>query len=114
MNYKDLEIWKRSMVLTKEVYTISKKLPTSEKYGLISQMQRASSSIPTNIAEGSGRNTKKEYIRYINIANGSLYELETQLLLTEDLGYYKTSLLLKEQVLPLRKMIYRFRQSLER
>ena len=113
MNYKDLEIWKRGIALTRQTYAITKLLPDTEKYGLVTQMQRSASSVPSNIAEGSGRNSTKEYIRFINIATGSLYELETHLILVEELGYADTDSILKNEVLPLRKMLYRFRQSLE-
>jgi four helix bundle protein len=84
--YKELEIWKRGMDLTTMVYSVSSKLPDEEKYGLLSQMRRSAISIPSNIAEGSARNSIKEFIQFLYITLGSLAELETQLLICERLG----------------------------
>lgn len=84
-SYRDLEVWRKSMLLVEEVYLIARKLPKSEMFGLISQMQRAAVAIPSNIAEGSKRGHKLEYIQFLNIAHGSAAELETQLLLTAKL-----------------------------
>lgn len=84
-NFRELSSWKVSFDLVKEVYLISSKLPNDEKFGLKSQIQRCSVSIPSNIAEGSGRTTDKEFIYFLNIAISSAYELETQLLLCSDL-----------------------------
>jgi four helix bundle protein len=84
--YKELEIWKRGMDLTTIVYSVSSKLPDEEKYGLLSQMRRSAISIPSNIAEGSARNSIKEFIQFLYITLGSLAELETQLLICERLG----------------------------
>ena len=78
MTHKDLEVWKKSMDLVVDVYKLMKQLPESEKYGLISQIKRSSISIPSNIAEGAGRASTKEFIRFLDIATGSLSELETQ------------------------------------
>lgn len=78
-SYKDLTVWQKSMDLVKEIYKITKELPRSEIYGLSSQMQRAAVAIPSNIAEGSKRNHKLEYIQFLSIANGSAAELETQI-----------------------------------
>lgn len=80
-NYKDLKVWEKGMQLVEIVYFLSKKLPYDEKFGLISQIKRCSISIPSNIAEGAGRNSKKEFIHFLSIANGSTTELETQLIL---------------------------------
>ncbi len=86
-DYKDLIVWQKSRLLVKEVYTLIRQLPREEQYALTSQIQRAAVSIPSNIAEGYGRNYRTEYIRFLNIARGSCYELETQLILCLDLGY---------------------------
>ena len=75
MTHKDLEVWKKSMDLVEDVYKLMKQLPESEKYGLISQIKRSSISIPSNIAEGAGRASTKEFIRYLDVATGSLSEL---------------------------------------
>ncbi len=78
-NYQKLEAWKESMLLVKEVYLATKKFPKEELYGLTSQAKRAAVSIPSNIAEGMGRQYKKDTIQFLHIARGSVYELETLL-----------------------------------
>lgn len=88
-SYRDLEVWKRSMDLVTSCYALSDGLPSSETYGLRSQIRRAAVSIPANIAEGHGRDHLKDYLRHLSIANGSLKELETHLLITARLGYSK-------------------------
>lgn len=99
-SYKDLIVWQKSYELVKVVYGISEKLPEKEAYGLRSQMQRSAVSIPSNIAEGFGRRTPKDFKQFLYIAFGSVAELETQLLLCKDL--YKVeniqALLLLEEV----------------
>lgn len=85
--YRELEVWQRSMDLVVEVYKLSAALPVSEKYGLISQMQRCAVSIPANIAEGYGRTHRGDYLRFLSIAKGSLAELETYLVILERLGF---------------------------
>ncbi|VXC20184.1 four helix bundle protein [Maribacter litoralis] len=85
--YKELKIWEKSMILVEEVYQLMRKLPSDEKFGLISQIKRSSISIPSNIAEGAGRNSKKEFAHFLNIANGSTTELETQLILFVNLKF---------------------------
>jgi four helix bundle protein len=84
-NYRDLIVWQKSMDLTVDIYKLAKSLPESEKYGLRSQMQRAASSIPMNIAEGYGRRKRGEYLQHLSYARGSLAELETQLILVSRL-----------------------------
>jgi len=78
-NYQKLDVWKTSMILVKEVYNVTKNFPKEELYGLTSQAKRASVSIPSNIAEGMGRQYKKDTIHFLHIARGSIYELETLL-----------------------------------
>ena len=85
MDFKDLIVWQKSMILVKLVYEISSELPKSEQYGLVSQLRRASISIPANIAEGRKRRSKLDFIQFLRIANGSAAELETLLILVEDL-----------------------------
>lgn len=84
-DFRSLIVWQKSMVLTKEIYTFSAQLPEEEKFGLISQIRRCAVSIPSNIAEGSKRNTDKDYKQFIKIASGSAAELETQLQLVKDI-----------------------------
>lgn len=99
-SYKDLKVWQRSIELVKEVYKISSELPKSELYGLTSQMRRAAVSIPSNIAEGYKRRNLGEYIQFLSIADASAAELETQLILTNELyqniNITKTRALLEE------------------
>jgi four helix bundle protein len=78
-SYKKLEVWTSSMEIVKEIYSLTKTYPVEEKYGLISQTNRAAVSIPSNIAEGMGRNYKKDTIQFLHISRGSAYELETLL-----------------------------------
>lgn len=84
--HKKLRVWQESMLLLKMIYDLTRLLPDDEKYGLISQMRRAAVSVPSNIAEGSARQTKKESIQFYMIARGSLSELDTQIDLCRELG----------------------------
>ena len=84
-NFRDLGIWKDSFAIVKDVYDLCIQLPSEEKYGLKSQIQRYAISIPSNIAEGSGRTSDKEFLHFLNIAISSSYELETQLLLCNEI-----------------------------
>ena len=92
-SYRDLKVWNRAMDLVIMCYQLTPKLPKTEVYGLTSQIQRAAVSIPANIAEGKGRNNLGEYIYHLSIANGSLKELETHLLIIERLSYLESSAL---------------------
>lgn len=85
--YRDLVVWQKSMQLVTQIYLITKHLPKEEVYGLVSQIRRCCISIPSNIAEGYGRNSKNDYIRFLQIASGSLYELQTQLEICLNLNY---------------------------
>jgi len=87
VSYKDLIVWKKSMQLVLEVYKLTKKYPDIERYVLISQTRRCSISIPSNIAEGSRRGTRKNYRNFLLNAFGSGAELETQILIAKKLGY---------------------------
>lgn len=84
-NYKDLIVWKRSMELVREIYSLTERFPPDERFGLCSQMQRAAVAIPSNIAEGYLRGHRKEYIQFLLIALGSAAELETQILICQSL-----------------------------
>jgi len=86
-NFRELKIWQKSRELVKHIYLITKSFPQKELFGLTSQIRRASTSIPSNVAEGCGRQTDKELIRFLDIANGSAFELETLLLIASDLNY---------------------------
>ncbi len=113
--HEDLKIWNKAMDLVESVYILMKELPDDEKFGLISQIKRCSVSIPSNIAEGAGRNSKNEFRHFLSIANGSTTELETQLLLIERLNFVGN-----ERVKPLlnvcgelRRMNYSLQKSLK-
>ena len=85
--YKELDVWKKARAFVKEIYVITKDFPNEEKYGLMSQMRRCAVSIPSNIAEGYGRQFKKETVQFLHISRGSLYELETQMYIAYDLSF---------------------------
>lgn len=87
MHHRNLEAWKESINFVTEIYTLTKKFPKEELWGLTSQIRRASISIPSNIAEGCGRSTPKETVRFMDIALGSIAEVETQLIIAQNLGY---------------------------
>jgi len=89
ITHKDLDIWKEGIELVEEVYKATAEFPKEEIYGLTNQMRRASVSIPSNISEGAARGGKKEFIKFLYIALGSLAELETQTIISEKLGYLK-------------------------
>jgi four helix bundle protein len=112
-NYKELKVWQESMNLAKDIFTLTKSFPTEEKYGLISQMNRCSISIPSNIAEGAGRNSEKEFNQFLGIALGSAFELETQLLLSNDFNYInkEQSELLTQKVCKIQKMLNDLKKS---
>ena len=105
--YNDLEIWKKGVDFVVKVYDITKSFPKDEIYGITNQMRRAAVSIPSNIAEGSGRNSNKEFVHFLYISYGSCLELETQILISERLGLLgkdkKDAMLVN--ILELRKMI---------
>ena len=86
-SYRDLEVWKKSVQLVTEIYSITTHFPKEEIYGLTNQIKRCAVSVPSNIAEGRGKRGTREFIRYLNIAYGSLAELETQLIISCNLGF---------------------------
>jgi len=110
-SYKDLVVWKKAMELVVRIYELTEKFPSSELYGLTSQMRRAAISIPSNIAEGRRRGSKKEFLRFLLNAYGSGAELETQLEIakrlpkTKNLDYTKVCSLLEEIMKMLNRMI---------
>jgi len=106
-NHKDLEVWKVSMDFVIEIYQGTKTFPQSELYGLTSQIRRAAVSVPSNIAEGSSRKTTKEFIQFLYIAQGSLSEIETQLLISERLQYLKDPTVQYEKIKYIRTLLSR-------
>jgi four helix bundle protein len=86
-SYRELVAWKKAMQLAKSVYTVTRTWPKDEVYGLTNQIRRAAVSVPSNIAEGQGRFSTKEFMHFLSVAHGSLLEVETQALLAQDLSY---------------------------
>jgi four helix bundle protein len=86
-SYRDLLVWQKGMSLAKVIYKLTATFPAEEKFGLVSQMRRAAVSVPSNLAEGQARNTTGEFVQFISYAEGSLAELDTQLILSVDLGF---------------------------
>ncbi|MCW3805177.1 four helix bundle protein [Plebeiibacterium marinum] len=107
-NFKELKVWQKSRMLVKTIYQITNIFPKEESFGLISQMRRAVVSIPSNIAEGAGRGTDKDFGRFLDIAYGSSFELETQLLLCVDLEYISENVLneTEPQIKEIQRMLY--------
>ena len=115
MKGQNLDVFKKSHDLVLRIYQETKKFPGEEKYGLISQMRRAASSIPMNLIEGSGRKSKKEFLHFLSICSGSCEEVKYQLLLSKDLGYINEdfySNLLDEYTI-VSKMLYKLSKSIE-
>lgn len=112
--YKDLKVWQKSIELVVEVYKATAEYPKDERFGLISQTQRSAVSIPSNIAEGAGRNHDKEFVQFLAISNGSSYELETQILVAERLGFMpkEASETICERLDEIQKMNYNLQRSL--
>lgn len=106
-DYKKLKVWKKAHALVLAIYRITVQFPEAERFGLISQMRRSASSIPTNIAEGCGRDTNADFARFLHISMGSINELEYQLLLSRDLGFIESShhLQMEQQVIETKKML---------
>jgi len=92
----DLRVWQDSMALVRRVYEFSKQFPADERFGLTAQIRRCAVSIPSNIAEGAARSSRKEFAHYLMIARGSLSELDTQLRIAHDLGFADASALIRE------------------
>jgi len=113
-NFKELKIWQRGITLCIEVYKLTDKFPDEERFNLISQLKRAGVSVPSNIAEGSGRNHNKEFNQFLGIARGSLFELQTQLIISEHLKFISSeeSENHQKEIEALIKMINSFQTSL--
>lgn len=114
-NFKELNVWKESKAFSVKMYKITKTFPSSELYGLTSQLNRATISIPSNIAEGSGRETNKDFSRFINIALGSSFEVETQLIIAFELEFINKSDfdILIEQLNRIQKMLHSFNKYIK-
>lgn len=114
LDYKELIIWQKSMDLVSEVYKLVKKLPREENYALSDQIRRSAVSIPSNIAEGNSRDSTREYNYFLSVARGSIAELETQLFLTERIGYLESDDLKNafDLITEIRKMLTKIKQNL--
>ncbi len=109
-NYQELSIWQKAIDLVKDIYILAKQFPNEEKFGLISQMTRVAVSIPANIAEGSSRNSDRDYARFIQIALGSAFEVQTYLIIAKKLklasgeGIQAIANIMEEEI----KMLHKF------
>lgn len=114
-DYKDLQVWQRSIDFVVEIYALVKLFPTEEKYALGDQMRRAAVSIPSNIAEGMERSAVKEKLHFLSIAIGSLAEIETQLIICNKLGFINQAELTHglDGVVAIQKMLYKLSASLK-
>jgi four helix bundle protein len=113
-NYKQLKVWNKSIDLVVDIYEATSEFPKEEKYGLISQMRRSAVSIPSNIAEGAGRNSDKEFCHFLAISHGSSNELETQVIVSKRLGLIDNLLCdgLCEKINEVQKMSYNLQTKL--
>ncbi len=102
--HHDLEVWKRSIRYVTTIYQLTESFPSVEKFGLTSQIRRSAVSIPSNIAEGAARQSSKEFIRFLYISMGSLSELETQIIICENLNYLTNTDNLQNSIVDLKKM----------
>jgi len=115
-SHKNLDVWKKSMDLVTQVYSLTKTFPKEELYGLSSQMRRAAISIPSNLAEGRSKRTTRDYIRVANMSYGSASELETQLIIAKNLGFAAEDQLnaVINELTEIGKMLYGLVTSLEK
>ena len=116
LSYRDLDVWKRSMDLVVDVHELTRAFPTSERYGLTSQLRRAAVSVAANIAEGNGRMHRKEYAHHVSIARGSILELITCLEIAQRLGYLSAALVVpaQQQADTISRMLLMLLRALER
>ena len=114
-NFEKLKIWQKAMDIAVEVYEVSSLLPNDEKFNLIHQIKKCAVSIPSNIAEGSGRNSDKEFVQFLGIANGSTFELITQLILAKRLNLVSEELIQPtiNQLVEVSNMNFSFQKSLK-
>lgn len=113
-NIKELKIWQKSIDLGIRVYEVSAKFPADERFGLVSQTRRCAVSVPSNVSEGAGRNTKGEFKQFLGIANGSFYELQTQLIIAARLGFMNEldTVELMDKIDELQKMNFKLQKAL--
>ncbi|MDD5184482.1 MAG: four helix bundle protein [Paludibacter sp.] len=113
-NFKKLSVWIKSVDFVTEIYKVTNTFPSNERFGLVSQLQRAAVSVPTNISEGSAKSSNKDFARFLEISLGSTFELETELLVSLNLSYIEQGQynLLQEKLAELQKMIIGFKDKL--
>lgn len=113
-NFKNLNIWKLAIEVTNDIYILTDYFPKNEEFGLKSQLRRCSVSIPSNIAEGSSRSSNKDFNRFLEISLGSLYELQTQIIISYNRNYFELSKLeiIENKITELQKMISGFQKKL--
>ena len=112
-SHNDLKVYQEAMDLVIEIYSITNNFPDSERFGLISQIRRCSISIPSNIAEGAARESKKEFKRFLYISLGSASELETQIEISKRLNFIDDSKIIKEKIYFIKRMLIRLIQTLK-
>ena len=112
--YQQLIVWQKAMLLVNHIYQCTQHFPDNEKFGLTSQLRRAAVSVPSNIAEGSGRGSDKDFCRFLYLARGSLTEIETQLLIAQQLGFYKINQDLDDLTQQVFAMLNKLIQSLSK
>lgn len=114
-NFRNLDVWKKSIQLNKTIYLISNKFPNSEIFGLTSQMRRCSVSISSNIAEGSSRKSNKDFCRFLEMSLGSAYELETQIIISKEIEFVTEQIFteLVEFITEIQKKLFRLIESLK-
>jgi len=114
MSYRDLKVWQKGIELVKLIYLLTRDFPKHETYGLTSQIQRSAVSVPSNIAEGQTRNSTADFQRFLFIAQGSLSEVDTQIVIAQELGYLERAKGqdVEARILELRKMLYALINSL--
>jgi len=114
-NFRELVVWQKSISFVVKIYEITRNFPNEEKFNLVTQMQRAATSIPSNIAEGAGRNTNVSFKHFLTIAIGSAHELETQIIISKQLGYiYEDSCEnFVSELNGIQKMLYALHNSLQ-
>lgn len=115
-NFRKLNIWIKSMDLVTDIYKLTNTFPSYERFGIISQMQRAALSCPSNIAEGSAKSSNKDFSRFLEISVGSLFELETELIVSKNLEYIsnETFEVFQNKIVELQKMIIAFKNQLHK
>jgi four helix bundle protein len=108
LKHRNLEVWKRAIALAEQIYKITKSFPADERFALTDQIRRAVISVPSNIAEGSGRQTPKDFANFLSIARGSLAEIDAQLVVAQRLGYVSDIIVVTDEIVQLSKMLNAF------